>query len=266
MRPALFTVRSHPAPARLASLVPTLASACLLAACGGGGDASPPGDGFTLGGTASGLDSGKRLVLQNKGSDDLAITANGAFTFAARLPAGGAYEVTVKTQPSGQSCSVRHGSGTLAGANVSDVEVACATSAASLPDGLWKQDLCVLLRPGAWGRGGWRISRQSDSRVNLSQTLVQYDNAQCAGTGAPQADATPLGTIVFDRNGATATLTAYWGLWTQPSGLSSRTVWALKGTRLCALGDSEPSLLPTLDSVASAADLSIAGQSCYTPL
>ena len=77
---------------------------------------------------------------------------------------------------------------------------------------------------------------------------------------------TSLGTVVFDRSGANAALTAFWGLWNQPTGLASRTVWARKGTYLCALGDASPSILPTPDSVESAANLSIAGKSCYTKL
>ena len=129
MRPAISPSRPHRAPVRIATLVLPVASACLLAACGGGDsvDPAPPpvADGFTLGGTASGLGSGKRVVLQNNGADDLSVTANGAFTFAGRVQADKAYAVTVKTQPEGQSCAVVQGSG-VATANVNSVAVACA--------------------------------------------------------------------------------------------------------------------------------------------
>ena len=77
---------------RWARLGLPVASACLLAACGGGDsvDPAPPpvADGFTLGGTAGGLGSGKRVVLQNNGGDDLGISANGGFTFAQLNPVG----------------------------------------------------------------------------------------------------------------------------------------------------------------------------------
>ena len=222
---------------------------------------------YSVGGTVSGLAAGGALVLQNNGGDDLGISVNGGFTFTSPLAGGTAYAVSVKTQPAGQSCTLRNGSGTVASTNVSTVEVACATSMASLPEGDWKQDFCVPLRPGTWGRGVWRITRESASRVTFGQTLAEYGDAQCTGTGTLLATPpTNLGAVVFDRSGANAALTAFWGLWTQPTGLTSRTVWARKGAYLCALGDASPSILPTPDSVESAANLSIAGKSCYTKL
>ena len=79
---------------------------------------------FTIGGSVSGLNG--TLVLRNNGGDDLTITANGAFTFAARVASGAGYAVTVRTQPSGQNCGVAGGTGTAA-ANVSSVLVTCTT-------------------------------------------------------------------------------------------------------------------------------------------
>jgi len=112
----------------------------MLASCGGGGgnDVSPatpnpppaPGT-FTVSGTVSGL-TGTGLVLQNNGGDALAISSNGAFTFATALADGASHDVTVKTQPSGpaQTCIVTGGAGIVAGANVTGVSVACSTSTA----------------------------------------------------------------------------------------------------------------------------------------
>jgi len=83
---------------------------------------------FAVGGTVNGL-SGSGLVLQNNGGDDLAIGGDGSFTFPAALDDGSGYIVNVLTQPTGpdQVCSVANGVGTLAGADVSNVEVACVT-------------------------------------------------------------------------------------------------------------------------------------------
>jgi hypothetical protein len=80
---------------------------------------------YSVGGTVSGL-FGSGLVLQNNGGDDLAIAANGTFTFAAMVADGAGYTVTVKTQPTGQTCTVNNGSGTMAGANVATVAVVCS--------------------------------------------------------------------------------------------------------------------------------------------
>ena len=81
---------------------------------------------FTVGGSVSGLTG--TVVLQNNGGDDLTLTASGGFTFATALADGSPYAVTVLTQPSGQTCSVANGSGTLSGANVTNVQVTCATN------------------------------------------------------------------------------------------------------------------------------------------
>ncbi len=91
---------------------------------GGGGDVAPVAT-YTVGVTVVGLLS--PVVLQNNGGDRLAISVNGAFTFSTPIGNGGAYAVTVLTQPSSpaQTCTVSNGSGTVAGANVTSVGVKC---------------------------------------------------------------------------------------------------------------------------------------------
>ena len=66
------------------------------------------------------------VVLQDNGGDDLSVSSNGAFTFATPLATGAAYNVTVKTNPSGQTCTVSGGAGTVASANVTSVAVTCS--------------------------------------------------------------------------------------------------------------------------------------------
>jgi hypothetical protein len=80
---------------------------------------------YTIGGTLSGLTS-STLVLQDNGGDNLSLTTNGTFTFATALAAGSSYNVTIKTQPSSQTCSVAKGSGTVS-SNVTTVLVTCTT-------------------------------------------------------------------------------------------------------------------------------------------
>lgn len=223
---------------------------------------------YTVGGNVSGLAAGTSLTLQNNGGDDLAVGSNGGFTFPAALARGAAYAVTIRTQPAGQGCTVRNGSGTVGSTNVGAVEVACATSVA-LPDGDWQQDLCSQVRPNQWGRGLWRITRESETRVNVTLGLVMYSDASCSGTGTPAPG--PVGgggSFVLARTGSTATATAFWGTWTAPAAVPVVTpaVWARKGASLCILADSTPSVLPDAATVERTADLSIAGKGCYTRL
>jgi hypothetical protein len=88
---------------------------------------------YTVGGTVSGLSG--TVVLQDNGGDNLSVTANGPFTFATALASGAAYAVTVKTNPSGQTCTVSSGSGTVGTANITNVAVSCATAASSFTVG-----------------------------------------------------------------------------------------------------------------------------------
>ena len=83
---------------------------------------------YTMGGTVSGL-SGTGLVLQNNSSNNLPVSANGSFTFTTAIASGGAYRVTVLTQPSSpaQTCVVASGSGT-ASANVTSIQINCTTT------------------------------------------------------------------------------------------------------------------------------------------
>jgi hypothetical protein len=86
---------------------------------------------YTVGGTVTGL-SGSGLVLEDNGSDDLTVAANGTYTFATPLMSGANYAVTVKTQPTtpAQTCTVSNASGNVASANITNVAVSCTNNAA----------------------------------------------------------------------------------------------------------------------------------------
>ena len=109
--------------------------AWLLISCGGGGGNDtptgppPPPPTYTIGGTVAGL-AGTGLTLQNSGGADLALSANGAFTFPVAQTGGAAYAVTVHGQPSSpsQTCSVTNGTGTVGNLNVTNVAVTCTTN------------------------------------------------------------------------------------------------------------------------------------------
>ena len=223
----------------------------------------PSGKRCTVGGSVSGL-AGGTVVLQNNGRDDLSVASNGGFTFGTALAGGTAYAIAVRTQPSGQSCTVRNGTGTVGSANVSTVDVSCATAALGLPEGDWKQGQCSVVRPGVWGRVLWRIARQSDTRATAAQGVMTYATADCSGQGTIAGPLTDLGVFNFDRSGSTASATAFWSTWVTPSGITSRSVWTRKGAYLCVFGDSTPTVFPTAASAEAYADLIIANKACYT--
>lgn len=103
----------------------------LIAACGGGNGGGGGGgsQSYTVGGSVSGL-AGTGLVLQDNGGDDLMASSDGNFVFATAVASGGAYAVTVKSQPSNpsQTCTAAGGVGSVATADVSDVVVTCVTN------------------------------------------------------------------------------------------------------------------------------------------
>jgi len=83
---------------------------------------------YTIGGTVSGL-SGTGLVLQDNSGNNLSVSTNGSFTFTTAIANGGAYRVTVFSQPSSpaQTCGVTSGSGVVTSGNVMSVQVTCTT-------------------------------------------------------------------------------------------------------------------------------------------
>lgn len=89
--------------------------------------APPVGNDFTVGGVVSGL-TGSGLQLRLNSAPPYSVGA-GAFTFPQTLGNGVSYTVTVATQPVGQTCSVvSGGSGTITGANVTNVMVTCSST------------------------------------------------------------------------------------------------------------------------------------------
>jgi hypothetical protein len=87
------------------------------------------GSTYTVGGTITGLTG--TAVLENNAGNDLSTSTNGTFSFSTALAQGSAYNVTVKTNPSGQVCTVTNPSGTIATANVTNVSISCVTQTGS---------------------------------------------------------------------------------------------------------------------------------------
>ncbi len=140
------------------------ASFCVLAAVGGcsgygsaGGAGGVAARSYSLGSTISGLntsglvlmvDAGRRgdadlfhMPGERSGAAQVLISNGTAVSVAAgitslrlarSLPTGSSYSVTVQTQPTGETCSIASGSGTIQAANAANVVVTCSNQAYAL--------------------------------------------------------------------------------------------------------------------------------------
>ena len=89
------------------------------------GCTTPPSD-YTVGGFVCGLKG--TLILQNNGKDDITITSDGPFVFDTPLKNGENYNVTIKSQPTGQTGYVTNGKGIIEESNVNNIMVKCYNS------------------------------------------------------------------------------------------------------------------------------------------
>src|SRR5690348_9569246 len=112
---------------RTNGVLSALLAAAVLVACGGGGmgggGRTPGVPSPTLGGSLSGLGSGKSISLQLNAGDALTLSGNGAYSFAGQFPSGFAYSVAVLIQPVGETCSVSNPSGNVGTGNVTNILV-----------------------------------------------------------------------------------------------------------------------------------------------
>lgn len=85
---------------------------------------TPPST-YTVGGTVSGLASGKSLMLADTNGDTQVVNANGSFLLPTARLAATPYAVRVSGQPAGQTCTVANGAGTISTANVTNIAITC---------------------------------------------------------------------------------------------------------------------------------------------
>jgi len=82
---------------------------------------------YSLGGTISGHTGD--LVLQNNGKDDLTITKTMTqFTFSNNFVQGSAYDVKIKTPPTGQTCTLKNFTGSFGASDISNINVTCTNT------------------------------------------------------------------------------------------------------------------------------------------
>ena len=159
-----------------------------------GGGACAASSSHTVGGTVTGL-VGSGLVLRNNGGNNLNIAGNGAFTFSAPVPSGAPYVVTVFSRPQSpaQGCKVSNGAGTISGANVTGVAVACVAQPLNVDDSdppdeyAASTDGLILLRY-LFGLRGTALT-QGILATNPRRTAAQIESHIVSILGALDVDA-----------------------------------------------------------------------------
>ena len=125
--------------------------------------------------------------------------------------------------------------------------------------------LCVAIGGGRSAYQMVRIVQQSATAVALQSGTFIYTSTNCQGAGS--ALVSPVGTVTFSRIESDATVAAHWGAWRTITGTTSYVAWAKPNdNKLCLLGDQNPSILPTLDSVTKGAAVLDQQNACYGKL
>jgi len=139
----------------------------------------------TIGGTISGLTG--TVVLKNNGGDSLTISANGTFKFATPLGYGSTYLVTIGSQPSGYTCSISSGSGTLSGSNISNIAVTCVINFA------------INTQPSNSSVNAGQTAQFSVTASGLNLTYQWYKNGSAISGATTSSYITPV-TTSLDNN------------------------------------------------------------------
>ena len=165
---------------------------------------------YAVGGSVSGLSG--TVVLRDNGGDDLSVSANGPFAFATRLAGGAAYTVTVKTNPSGQSCSVANGSGTIAAADVTNVAVSCAATGSAGSDDFNRPDGSLGANWSAVSDGALSIASQAvlgtgatAGAIRTAETYTSDQSSQIQLTSTQLSGGQWVGPTVRTQNGGQST-------------------------------------------------------------
>lgn len=168
-----------------------------LAGCGGGGGGSGPQ--YTIGGTVRGL-SGSGLVLQSTGAGTLTVSSDGPFQFPSAVASGTSYTVSVRTQPANpsQTCTASGAtaSGTVSGANVTNVEITCSAVANAAR-------FAYVTNRGSNDISGYRIDNATGALTAINGSPFP------AGVSPTWLTLHPSGNFAYVSNGGANTITAY---------------------------------------------------------
>jgi N-acetylneuraminic acid mutarotase len=189
---------------------------CLLAlvvaalpGCGGGGDTNPPPmmTTYTVGGSIKGL-TAPGLVLTNGGDTSSPAAGATSFSFATPLATGTGYSVSIKTQPTGLTCTLAAASGTVGSANVTSVTVSCPSP------WIWTSGSSALNTPATYGtRGVAATGNSPGARSGATAWTDSQGNLWLFGGTAPSGSQTMQLSDLWEFMPAS-------GLWTWQGGVS----------------------------------------------
>ncbi len=147
---------------------------------------------YTVGGTIGGLIS-SGMVLAN-GSDTLAVNSGASsFTMPTAVAYTSAYAVTVQMQPTGLTCSVSNGTGTMSSAAVTNIAITCSANTYTVGgtiSGLTASGLVLL------DNGGDATTVSANATQFTMNTGVAYGSAYAITVQTP-----PAGLVCSVSNG-----------------------------------------------------------------
>jgi uncharacterized repeat protein (TIGR03803 family) len=220
------------------TLVSVVCLQLMLTGCGGNGGGGSSTQTYTIGGTASGLAAGTKILLMDNGTNELFITADGSFTFSKPIPSGSTYQVMIQAEPGTQLCLVTSGSGT-AFADVTSVEVSCSIpsqqvlySFGSSPDGKTPSSNLVFdsagnlygttSQGGDYGYGA--VFELTPNQGPWTETVLY---SFCAQISECPDGAAPNSNLLIDAAGNLYGTTVSGGAYARPLGASSGVVFEL---------------------------------------
>ncbi len=242
---SLLSNASVPAFAAPTAIFNTALTNAYAGTVSGGGNAV---NSYAISGAVTGLTG--TVVLQNNGGDNITLSANTAFTFSTRITSGGTYNVSVLTQPNGQTCTVTGGNGT-ATAYVSSVAVNCANTIVPPP-------IIPLLAPSGV------IATSGDGQATINWSTVtgatSYNLFRASATGVTKSNYTTLAGGVMVAGVTSPKI---------QTGLSNGTPYYFVVTAVDANGESNESTQVTATPQATQVipyklnDTGIAASQCY---
>jgi hypothetical protein len=182
-------------------------------------------DTFNIAAAVSGLVANDSLVVQLNGADNLTVSVNGTANFNAPIPSGSSYAVTILTQPTGETCTVTNGSGTVAAANVTNVSIACTTTPTTAGLWTWESGSHVYGAAGVYGTLGTPApGNVPGARSGLASWIDAANNLWLFGGVATSGSFGGGLNDLWEYNQTT-------GLWTWQSGSSNQNVPGNYGTQ-----------------------------------